>query len=189
MATPLIPAIRLTYDELVAIQDRPEYAGLRLELIDGELFVTAAPNFFHQRVSMNMTFALELHNRAWKLGVVLAAPIEVRLATDTAVQPDISFVSRERRHLITPRGIDGAPDFVVEILSLSTRNVDLTRKKAAYEELGVLEYRIVDPDRYRVDIFSLVDGRYVSVPIDDGIARSRVIPGFAIALTDLFEDF
>jgi Uma2 family endonuclease len=187
MAT--LPTTRLTYDELLALQDRPEYDGLRLELIEGELFVSAAPNVFHQRVLVNTTVTLDPYVRSRDLGVVLVAPTEIRLAVDTAVQPDIIFISRERMHIIRSRNIEGAPDLVIEILSPSNRRVDLTRKKAVYERLGVPEYWIVDPESFAVSIFALVDGRFVSVPIEDGIARSRVLPGFAIALADLFEAF
>jgi Uma2 family endonuclease len=187
MAT--LPTTRLTYDELLALQDLPENDGLRLELIEGELFASAAPNLFHQRVLVKMTVTLEPYAYSRKLGVVFVAPTEVRLASDVVVQPDIIFVSRERMHILKSRTIEGAPDLVVEILSPSNRRVDLTRKKAVYERLGVPEYWIVDPEAFNVTIFSLIDGRYVSVPIEDEVARSRVVPGFAIALADLFEGF
>lgn len=189
MATPTVPTTRLTYDEFLALHDLPEYDGLRLELIEGELFVSAAPNLFHQRVSSNMTVALDPYVRNRKLGIVLYAPTEIRLATDTAVEPDIIFVSRERMHLLKTRNIEGAPDLVVEILSPSNRRVDLERKKAVYERLGVAEYWIVDPEAHAVSIFALVEGRYVPVSVKDEVARSHVISGFAIALADLFEAF
>ena len=189
MATPIVRTTRLTYDEFLAPQDLPEYDGLRLELIEGKLFVSAVPNLFHQRVSSTMAVALDPYVRSRKLGIVFYAPTEIRLATDTAVQPDIIFVSRERMHLLKTRNIEGAPDLVVEILSPSNRRVDLERKKGVYERLGVPEYWIIDPDRRDVSIYTLVDGRYVSVPIVDDITRSRVVPGFAIALADLFDAF
>lgn len=189
MATTTTPTTGLTYDDLVALQERPENEFLRLELIEGELFVSPAPNLRHQRVSMTFTLALGTYVRAHKLGEVFAAPTEVRLAADVAVQPDIIFVSRERLHLLKTARIDGAPDLVVEILSPSSRRVDLTRKKAAYERLGVPEYWIMDYDAYDVSIFALVDGRYVAVPVENEIARSRAVPGFEIALADLFEAF
>jgi Uma2 family endonuclease len=187
MAT--LPTTRLTYDELLALQDLPENDGLRLELIEGELFVSATPNLFHQRVSTNVTDRLGPYVRSRGLGVVFYAPTEVRLAGDSAVQPDIIFISRERMHILKARNIEGAPDLVIEILSLSNRRVDLTRKKAVYDGLGVSDYWVVDPESFAVSIFALVDGRYVSLPIEAGIARSRIVPGFAIALADLFEGF
>jgi Uma2 family endonuclease len=183
MSIPTIPTTRLTYEALLALQELPEYDGLRLELIEGELFVSAAPNLLHQYVSKNMTLALGQYVRSKELGVVFAAPTEVRLAADTAVQPDFIFVSRERMHILKAANIEGAPDLVIEILSPSNRRVDLIRKKAVYERLGVLEYWIVDPDTRSVAIFALVDGRYVPVPIEADVARSRVVPGFAIALS------
>lgn len=188
MAT-ISPTTGLTYDDLDALQERPENELLRLELIEGELFVSAAPNLFHQRVLSNMTVSLDPYVRSRRLGVVLVAPTEVRLAADVAVQPDIIFVSRGRLHLLKARGIEGAPDLVVEILSPSNQRLDLSRKKAVYERLGVPEYWIVDPVAQHVSIFALVNGRYVAVPVEDGIARSRVVSGFEITLADLFEAF
>ena len=77
----------------------------------------------------------------------------------------------------------------MEILSRSTRREDVTRKKALYERFGVPEYWIIDYEQYAVTLFALVDGSYVEVPVEDEIARSRVLPGFAVALADLFEAF
>ena len=187
MAT--LPTTRLTYDELLALRELPEYDGLRLELIEGELFVSEVPDLFHQRVSSNMTLVLERHVRPRKTGVVFVGLTEVRLAIDTAVQPDLIYISRERLHILKSANVEGTPDLLVEILSPANRVVDLTKKKTIYERCGVPEYWIVAPDSSAVSIFALVDGRYVSIPVEDGIARSRVLPGFAIALADLFEAF
>lgn len=189
MTATTIRTTGLTYDDLVALQDRPEFDGQRLELIDGELLVSPTPGLFHQRVSVNLTTALDRHARTHQSGTVFAAPTEVRLAPDVAVQPDLSFVRRERFHLLKAAGIAGAPDLVVEILSPSTRSVDLTKKKALYERFGVAEYWVVDPDARTVTVWSLVDGRYRAIPADPVMVRSAAIPGFEIALADVFEAF
>lgn len=186
MTAATTPVTGLSYDDFVSLQDRPEFEGWRLELVDGELLVSPTPNLFHQRVSMNLAFALAHHARAHG-GAAFAAPTEVRLAPEVAVQPDLCFVGQERFDLLATAGIDGAPDLVVEILSPSTRRVDLTRKKALYERFGVAEYWIVDPDARTVMINSLVDGRYRSIPAGAELVRSRALPGFAIARSDLFK--
>lgn len=186
MAAITIPTTGLSYDDLVSLQDRPEFDGRRLELIDGELFVSPTPNLFHQRVSMNLAAALEQHASAHG-GAVFAAPTEVRRGPEVAVQPDICFIGRQQFHLLATAGIDGAPALVAEILSPSTRRVDLTRKKALYERFGVLEYWIVDPDARTVTNYALVDGRYREVPADAASVHSRSIPGFEITLSDLFK--
>jgi Uma2 family endonuclease len=189
MTATTTPTTGLSYDDLVVLQDRPEFDGQRLELIDGELLVSPTPSLFHQRVSMNLTVALDQYARGQQAGAVFAAPTEVRLAPDVAVQPDLCFVRRERFHLLKSAGIAGAPDLVVEILSPSTRNVDQTKKKSLYERVGVAEYWVVDPDVQSVATYALVEGRYRQVPVESDIVRSSVIVGFAISLSELFEAF
>ncbi|MDQ3693115.1 MAG: Uma2 family endonuclease [Chloroflexota bacterium] len=178
---------RLTYDDLVELQDRPEYEHVRLEIIDGELFVSAAPVTFHQRVITNILYALEVVVRPRRLGIIFTAPVAVRLSMETTIEPDILYIGRDRRQIISTKVVEGAPDLVMEILSPDTRKRDLTVKKALYERSGVGEYWIIDPTKREVAIFSLIDGAYTAIPVNDAIARSIVIPEFAITLADLFD--
>jgi Uma2 family endonuclease len=177
----------LTYDDLVALQARPEYEFQRLEIIDGELFVSPAPIPLHQILTSTLIYLLSSLVIKRQLGLVLPAPVSVRLSPHDVVQPDVVFVRQDRRHIIGPRDIDGPPDLVIEILSPSTRRRDLTTKKALYERYGVPEYWIIDLEARAVSVFALVAGRYQPVPIGDGIIRSTVIPDCAIALTELFD--
>lgn len=177
----------LTYDDLVALQERPEYEFQRLEIIDGELFVSPSPIPHHQRVITNALYGLEAVVRPRKLGMVFIAPIAVRLAPDTVVEPDIVYIRWERLDVIGPKVIEGRPDLVMEVLSPSSKRRDLVLKKELYERYGVPEYWILDAQARSVTIFTLRDGRYHQVPILDGIARSIVLPEFAISLADLFD--
>ena len=72
-------------------------------------------------------------------------PTDVLLSDHDVVQPDLIFVSRERKHVITDANIQGAPDLVVEILSPSTASRDWRDKLDLYERHGVAEYWLVDP--------------------------------------------
>jgi Uma2 family endonuclease len=189
MAATTIPTTGLSYEDFVTLQERPEFEGRRLELIDGELLVSPTPTDIHQRVSSNLMYALEGHIRPRRLGAVFAAPLTVRLSAENAIQPDILYLRRERAPVLVGGIVNGAPDLVMEILSPSTRDIDLTRKKALYERFGVPEYWVIDVDARSVTVFALTDGSYVSVPVADGVARSAVILDFAIALTELFETF
>lgn len=185
MATTIMTG--LTYDDLVALQERPEYEFQRLEIIDGELFVSASPIPLHQWVMTNAVYGLEAVVRPRKLGRVFFAPLAVRLAADTVVEPDIFYISWQRLDIIGSKVIEGRPDLVMEILSPSSRRRDLVLKKELYERYGVPEYWVLDAQARAVTIFSLVDGRYRQVPILDEIARSIVLPDFAISFTDLFD--
>jgi Uma2 family endonuclease len=124
---------KMTLEELEALPDD----GNRYELIEGALFVTPAPRIRHQRVVVKLTSIIEHHVSSRKLGVVLAAPADVRLKLrETRVQPDILFVSAERAGMIGDQEVGGAPNLVIEVLSESTRRADLEEKREAYERAG-----------------------------------------------------
>ncbi|GMA38940.1 hypothetical protein GCM10025883_09850 [Mobilicoccus caccae] len=125
-----------TVDDLDTMPDD----GNRYELIDGTLVVTPAPLLRHQRASVRLAFLLQ---RACPPDLeVFCAPFDVRLAPDTAVQPDLLVAHQDR---LTRRGLDGSPLLAVEILSPSTRLVDLNLKKARYEVARCPSYWVVDP--------------------------------------------
>jgi Uma2 family endonuclease len=91
-------------------------------------------------------------------GELLFAPIGVRFpATQEGVQPDILFVSNERRGIVAPDELKGAPDLIVEILSPSTAARDRDLKRRLYQRQGVAEYWIVDPDANAVDLWRFGD--------------------------------
>ena len=128
--------------------------GNRYEAIEGDLHMTPAPTTLHQRVSKRLTYALDRILERPGLGEVFVAPYGVEFpATGEGVQPDIVFVSRKRREIITEAGIVGAPDLVVEILSPSTAGRDRTIKLRLYERHGVREYWIVDTDENAIDVW------------------------------------
>ncbi|WP_428275113.1 Uma2 family endonuclease [Candidatus Palauibacter sp.] len=128
--------------------------GNRYEVIGGELFMTAAPNFRHQKVSQRVFKELDRVLQEPGHGEVVYAPFGVEFpATDEGVQPDLLFVSNERREILGSDWIRGAPDLVVEILSPSTASHDRGIKLELYERQGVREYWIVDPDEHVVDVW------------------------------------
>ena len=136
----------------------------RWELIDGVAYdMTPAPSFEHQVVSMQISLVLgnALAEAKRKAGggdcQVLAAPLDVFLPSGV-VQPDLVVVCDPTKK--SPRGVEGAPDLVVEILSPSTASKDWSRKRWAYAAAGVVEYLIVDPDERVAILLCLVNGRY-----------------------------
>ena len=136
----------------------------RWELIDGVAFdMTPSPSTEHQRVSIKMASAIyallqEGKNRgAGGSCEVFSAPIDVFLPSGVVV-PDLVVVCDPAK--ITPRGIEGAPDLVVEILSPSTAGKDHSIKRWNYEAAGVSEYLIVDPQEQIGILLCLQNGRY-----------------------------
>ncbi len=128
--------------------------GKRYEAIEGELYVTPAPSFRHQRVSLKLALALHRLLEEPGHGIIAAAPVGVEFAeSQEGVQPDLIFVSNARRRRVAEEGIRGAPDLVVEILSPGTAERDRTVKKKLYQRQGVAQYWIVDPDGDSVEVW------------------------------------
>ncbi|KRF17008.1 hypothetical protein ASG90_06640 [Nocardioides sp. Soil797] len=141
----------LTLDDLETMPDD----GHRYELIDGALLVTPAPSVRHQIVSMNL--AVILHAACPPNLRVLTAPLDVVLNESTGVQPDLLVARRED---FAEKDLPTAPLLAVEILSPSTRLVDLNLKRAAYERAGVRTYWVVDPAEPRLIAWELHEGTY-----------------------------
>jgi Uma2 family endonuclease len=121
--------------------------GRRYEVIKGVLYVSPAPNRWHQHSAIKFSRYLDTHVSDKKLGYVFAAPFDVQLFEDddeNIVQPDLIVVLAEHADRITAGNITGAPDIVVEIASPSTANYDRTDKLESYRAAGVTEYWIAN---------------------------------------------
>ena len=170
--------------------------GERWELIDGVFYqMAAAPSIKHQDVSRNLIVRIEPHISRRRLGVLYHAPAAVLLPGETAVEPDLFYVRRERSRIFTDRACEGPPDLVAEIVSPSNRRHDLERKRELYARHGVPEYWLLEPDdetvRQLTDPVALSGvGHYASERLyraGDTLATA-VIPGLAIAVADIFAD-
>lgn len=147
-------SMRLTRADLADVPDD----GYRYEIIDGELFVNAAPSRWHQVVSGNLHLLLRAACPAELQ--VLYAPFAVALAEDTEIQPDLIVA---RRSDLTDADLPTAPVLAIEILSPSTRRLDLVLKRDRLERAACPSYWIVDPREPRLTVWELVDGRFVQV--------------------------
>ncbi|MCD6384156.1 Uma2 family endonuclease [Candidatus Sumerlaeota bacterium] len=172
-----------TYEEYLKLDDERRY-----EILEGELITVPSPLTQHQRISRRLFTLIQEFVESEKIGEVFYAPLDVVLAEDIVVQPDIMFISTERKDIITEKNISGAPDLVVEILSPTSGYYDLIRKKKIYAKYGVKEYWIVDPDTRLVEIYENKEGKYVTIysANEQGEVISRVIPGFKIDIKTIF---
>ena len=174
--------LRFTYRDYLLL---PE--GDRRELIEGDFFITPVPNIRHQVISRNLGIRLWEFIRSNALGEILWAPMDVVLSQESVVQPDILFVSHERRDIITEANVSGAPDLVVEILSPGTAGRDRELKLTLYAGHGVREYWIVDPGDETVEVMELGPGGPLDVRrYDAGSVESRLLPGLSVTLDDIF---
>jgi Uma2 family endonuclease len=163
--------------------------GERWELIDGVAYnMSPAPTIKHHDMGMN--FYSQLRNRLQgKPCKPFAAAVDVVLSEQDVVQPDVFVVCDPAK--ITPKNIQGAPDFVVEILSPSTSRKDLREKKALYERAGVAEYLVLDPLELYAQLFHLgPEGRYTAGEIygPDESLSLQIVGGEALDLREVFAD-
>jgi Uma2 family endonuclease len=108
------------------------------------------------------------------------------LAPTDVVVPDLFVVLTPRRAILTPQCVAGTPDLVVEILSPSTRAIDLTKKKVAYERARVPEYWVVDPDRHVVDQHLLGGDAYASPTRCAEVIEYRGLAGVRVDLREVW---
>lgn len=166
---------------------------VRCELIDGVAWLMApAPDLAHQDVAGEVYFQLRRMLEGQPCRPFIA-PVDVRLpragedddAIDTVVQPDVLVVCDPAR--LDRRGVRGAPDFVVEVLSPATAAHDHVRKRRVYERAGVREYWLVHPTDRMVTIYRLAGAEYgkPEVCVLAGETPVGVLPGVAIAWDDL----
>ena len=171
----------------------------RLELIKGWIYkMSPAPKRKHQEVSLNMTLLLVTYFK--KCGCkIYEAPFDVRLKknkgsdseVNTVVQPDISVFCDLSK--LDDLGAIDAPDLVVEITSDSTMKKDYNEKFNLYEENGVQEYWIVNPDLKSMEIFTKVEEKFESVGVfnvNDGATEvsSVLFPDLQVDLLSVFND-
>ena len=115
-----------------------------------------APNRYHQDISRNLEYILLEYLEENPIGKLYDAPFDVYLDEHNVFQPDIIFVSKERLSILTKVGAEGAPDFVVEILSPKTAKLDRISKHRVYARCGVQELWIIDPELKRIEVYLLL---------------------------------
>ncbi|MDO4528987.1 MAG: Uma2 family endonuclease [Lachnospiraceae bacterium] len=128
----------------------------RGELIDGVIYDMGSPSVVHQLIAQEIFARLREHVKKNEGPCMpFMAPLDVQLNCDnrTIVEPDVMVVCDKSK--ITSKRIFGAPDFIIEILSKSTRRKDLTLKLYKYADAGVREYWIIDPDSLLIVVYDL----------------------------------
>ncbi len=178
---------KMTYEDLLLLPED----GLRHEIIDGEHYVNASPIEKHQRVSYNLIVEIGIYLREHPVGRLYHAPFDVVFSQYDVVEPDLIFISNDRRQILTEKNIQGSPDLLIEILSASNRKYDEVTKHELYERTGVPEYWIVDPARDAVRVFRRnTAGRYeraAELSSEDTLT-SPLFPTLEIHLDRIFNE-
>ena len=164
------------------LENIPE--GTRAELIDGSLYMLAAPSRKHQRISGRLHTAIDNYITDHHGNCeTYTAPFDVNLFSDNSeiVQPDVLVCCDPSK--FTEKGMDGAPDWIIEITSPGTFEQDYYRKLMLYQGAGVKEYWIINPQEENVSVY-VFPRQYKTWSFSDFIPVS-VYPGFSIRINDL----
>ena len=156
---------RYTSDEFLAMTDLPE----NCELIDGYIYMSPSPNQDHQTIVLRAAGKIDAYvrNHSGKCKTLIA-PSDVKLSDRCNIQPDIFVVCDPDK--LDGQRCNGAPDWVIEILSPSNETHDLKDKLYLYKEAGVREYWIVDPMQERVIVYPFTTTKITGIyTFDDDI--------------------
>ncbi len=160
--------------------------GQRAELIDGKLYAMAPPNRIHQRLVSRLTQTIGLFIDSNKGACeVYPAPFAVNLnANDKIwVEPDISVICNKDK--LSDRGCEGAPDWIIEIVSPGNPKNDYTIKLFKYRTAGVREYWIVNPMKKVVQTYTFEDIEESDVYFFDDEIPSHIFDNLTIKISDL----
>ena len=178
----------LTYDVYLAMPEMKQ----RYSILDGELVMAAAPNPSHQAIVMEIALKLVPFVRERQLGRVFVAPLDVVMRREPlrTRQPDVMFIGQERRFIIGPQVIEGAPDLVIEVLSPTNTRQELQGKLDDYRAIGVREAWVVSAEARTVEVLQLASGamqRLGLYGLGDLLA-SQVLPDLRLTVDDIFPE-
>ena len=157
--------------------------GLQAQLIDGRLIISPVPDIIHQETLGELYSLL----KAQLDGEVFFSPVDLYLDQRNVLQPDLVYVSKERSGIISERGIEGVPDLVVEIISVSNGIYDRNTKRQKYLDFGVTEYWIVDPLYQTLEIYTPTDRDEPRLHlIEKGMVHSLVSSTIQFDIESLF---
>jgi Uma2 family endonuclease len=166
--------------------------GERFELIYGEAYGMSAPNARHQEILVEISTQFHNYLRG-KPCKVYPAPFDVRLfykeneSDDTVVQPDITVICDEKKRGY--EGCRGAPDLVIEILSPSNTAIEMERKLKLYQEAGVREYWIVDPENKGLTVYRFQEGAILTYTYKrDALVPVGIFPDLSVSLEQVFAE-
>jgi len=180
-----------TYRDYLKLDDDRRY-----EILEGALTeMPPAPSLEHQFAGSKLHGRILSFVEKRKLGDVFSAPTDVILDERNVVQPDLIFIAKARHGILKSRGVFGAPDLAVEILSPTSLYRDAIKKLALYRRFGVREYWLVDPANKCIEImvpgkdksYELFSAAYGDRP--EQRAKSKILAGLEIAADEIFESY
>ena len=175
-----------TYEDYARLPDN----GFRYEVIRGELHMSPAPSINHQRTVGTLFQQLNQFTNQHQLGECFIAQIDVNLPDlASPVQPDVLFISKDNADIIKENTIEGVPDLVTEVSSLSTAKYDRQTKFKTYAEAGVTEYWLADTNNFTLEVYVLRGQAYALLGKfgREEQAYSEALPGFTVPVKAIFQ--
>ena len=183
-----MPALQPQPESLTLEQYEALPEDLRVEVFDGVVYDMASPSQEHQTISMDLSTVLNTYIRGKKGSCrVFHAPFDVKLSEQplTIVQPDLMIVCDKDK--LDGKRCNGAPDFIIEIVSPGNPADDYIRKLYYYKNAGVREYWIVDPRRKNVTI-NFFEGNTLNVQYSfDSVIKVNIYDDLYINFSDIDE--
>lgn len=147
--------VRNMVDQITTYVSVAEYEALPdsehpIELIGGELSAVSPPSFIHQVIVVDTSFMLK---QLRPDGRTLVASLSVYLDEKNVLEPDVLWIAPVSQATRLARGVKGAPDLIIEVLSPSTARYDKIVKFQLYEKHGTQEYWIIEPERQQVEVW------------------------------------
>jgi Uma2 family endonuclease len=179
------PSERVTFDEFCEMIKKDQKA----DLINGVIYMATPATLEHEEEFGFLLAVVRIFVRRKKLGFVLGSRVAMQLSEENAPEPDLMFISKEKLAKAKGQAFLGAADLVIELISPSSRWLDLGEKKDLYAKFGVREYWVIDLFRQVAHFWRNNNGIWEDLPIDAmGIVRSVVLPGFWLRVDWLFAE-
>lgn len=169
-----------TIEDIFSLPD-----GARAELVHGQLIMMAPPSRQHQDIAGRLYAAILQHinDKHGNCRPYMASFAIFLDDEDTYVEPDVSVICDPRK--LDDRGCHGAPEFIIEVVSPSSRRMDYYTKLTLYRDAGVREYWIVDPAKETILVYLMEESQAPTIyPFTDSIPVS-IFQNFSITLSEL----
>lgn len=178
-------ALSITRHDYEEMPPGPPY----YQVIEGDLVMSPSPNIHHQRIVGRIHWLLLQYLEKKPLGEVIVSPLDVFLSEINVYQPDVIFISNQRRSIVTDHGLEGAPDLAVEVLSPGTARFDKGSKRKIYARTGVRELWLVDPEAKLIHVYQLAkDAETPTATYDQkAVFSSPLLPGLRIKAASIFK--
>lgn len=179
------PPFFATYDAFLDWVDEDTLA----EWVKGEVILTSPASLRHQNIAGFLATIIRTYVEEKGLGQIISAPFQMKLA-QSGREPDLLFIAQENLHRLKTTYLEGPADLVVEIISPESIGRDRGDKFLEYEQAGIPEYWLIDPQRQQAEFYRLDEGGHYQLVVaeENGRYHSTQLPGFWLQVDWLWQE-